>query len=61
MVHEPREALGVTAGREEQPTAIIIDGCTLKSTPERGRRSKQDGPKRRKGSTIHIAIDTLGH
>lgn len=34
---------------------------TLISTPESGHRAGYDGAKRRKGSKIHIAIDTLGH
>jgi DNA-binding LacI/PurR family transcriptional regulator len=33
----------------------------LQSTPESGARAGYDGAKRRKGSKVHIAIDTLGH
>src|ERR1035441_2304026 len=49
------------AGRKGQPTAACIDSRTLQSTPERGARAGYDGAKRRKGSKVHIAVDTLGH
>ena len=48
-------------GRKGQPTAAVIDSRTLQATPERGARAAQDGAKRRKGSRVHIAVDTLGH
>ena len=31
------------------------------SAPESGARAGYDGAKRRKGSKVHIAVDTLGH
>ncbi len=40
---------------------MILDSRTLRSTPESGRRAGYDGAKRKKGSKIHIAVDTLGH
>ena len=49
------------AGRKGQPTAICIDSRTLQSPPESGARAGYDGAKRRKGSKVHIAVDTLGH
>ena len=33
---------------------------TLQSTPESGARAGYDGAKRRKGSKVHAAVDTLG-
>jgi transposase len=48
-------------GRKGQPTAVCIDSRTLQSTPESGARAGYDGAKRRKGSKVHIAVDTLGH
>jgi Transposase DDE domain len=48
-------------GRKSQPTAVVIDSRTLQSTPESGARAGYDGAKRRKGSKVHIAVDTLGH
>ena len=36
MVHDLREILRVSAGRQEQPTAVVIDSRTLQSTPESG-------------------------
>ena len=44
-----------------QPTAVILDGRTMQSTPESGARAGYDGYKRRKGSKVHAAVDTLGN
>ena len=38
-----------------------LDGRTLQSTPESGSRAGYDGYKRKKGSKVHAAVDTLGH
>ena len=48
-------------GRETEPTAVILDGRTIQSTPESGGRAGYDGYKRRRGSKVHAAVDTLGH
>lgn len=48
------------SGRKEQPTAMILDSRTLQSTPESRARAGYDGAKRRKGSKVHAAVDTLG-
>ena len=61
MVHDLRALLRVAAGRDARPTAAILDSRTLQSTPESGARAGYDGAKRRKGSKMHIAVDTLGH
>ena len=46
-------------GRPVTPTAIVIDGRTLQSTPEIGHRAGYDGTKQRKGSKAHITVDML--
>ncbi len=61
IVDDLRALLRVAEGREEQPSAVIIDSRTLQSTPESGGRAGYDGGKRKKGSKVHIAVDTLGH
>lgn len=61
MVYDLRVFLRLAAGRQEQPTAAIFDSRTLQSTPESGGRAGYDGGKRRKGSKVHVAVDTLGH
>jgi transposase len=61
LVHDLRMLLREIAGRNPQPTAAILDGRTLQSTPESGERAGYDGHKRRKGSKVHMAVDTLGH
>jgi transposase len=59
--HDLREILRLAAGRKGKPTAAIFDSRTLQSTPESGGRAEYDGAKRRKGSKMHIAVDTLGN
>jgi transposase len=61
MIHDLRAILRVCAGRNAMPSAVILDGRTLQSTPESGSRAGYDGAKRKKGSKVHIAVDTLGH
>ena len=61
MVDDLRLLLRVAAGRPGQPSAAILDSRTLQSTPESGARGGYDGHKRRKGSKVHAAVDTLGH
>lgn len=53
--------LRVLNGRNEQPSAVILDSRTLQSTVESGGRAGYDGGKRKKGIMVHIAVDTLGH
>jgi transposase len=61
MVHDLREILRMTQGRNAEPTAIVLDSRTLQSSPESGARAGYDGAKKRKGSKVHVAVDTLGH
>ncbi len=61
MAHDLREVLRVAAEKPAQPSAVILDGRTLQSTPESGHRAGYDGYKRKKGSKVHAAVDTLGH
>lgn len=61
MVEDLRLLLREFAGRKGQPSAMILDSRTLQSTPESGARAGYDGAKRRKGSKVHAAVDTLGH
>jgi len=60
VVHDLRELLRVCEGRKAKPSAVILDSRTLQSTPESGGRAGYDGTKRRKGSKVHMAVDTLG-
>jgi len=61
MVDDLGMMLRLADGRDPQPTAVILDGRTLQSTPESGHRAGFDGHKRRQGSKLHAAVDTLGH
>jgi transposase len=61
MVQDLRVLLRLAQGRTEQPSAAIFDSRTLQSTPESGARAGFDGAKRRRGSKMHMAVDTLGN
>jgi len=61
MVNDLRSVLRVARERQSQPSAVILDGRTLQSTCESGPRAGYDGYKRKRGSKVHIAVDTLGY
>jgi len=61
IVHDLRRLLRLAEGRPAQPSAAILDSRTLQSTPESGARAGYDGAKRKRGSKVHLAVDTLGH
>jgi transposase len=61
IVQDLRVVLRLAEGREGQPSAAIFDSRTLQSTPESGPRAGYDGAKRKRGSKVHMAVDTLGH
>src|SRR5271154_5585112 len=61
MVHDLRAILRLLDGRHPDPTAAVIDSRTIQSTPESGGRAGYDGAKKRNGSKVHAAVDTLGH
>jgi transposase len=61
LVYDLRAVLRIAEGRQEMPTAAIFDSRRMQSTPESGGRSGYDGAKRRKGSKVHLAVDTLGN
>ncbi len=61
IAHDLRMIARLVAEREAQPSAAIFDGRTLQSVPESGGRAGYDGAKKKKGSKVHAAVDTLGH
>lgn len=61
IAHDLRMILRMVGERQAQPTAAILDGRTLRSTPESGGRAGYDGAKKKNGSKVHVAVDTLGH
>ena len=61
MAHDLRVLLRLGLDRKADPSAVILDSRTLQSTPESGARAGFDGHKKRKGSKVHAAVDTLGH
>ena len=61
IAHDLRIILRVFSEREHQPSAVIFDARTMLSTPESGGRAGYDGHKKKNGSKVHIAVDTLGN
>ena len=61
LADDLRALLRMASGRSPEPSAAILDSRTLRSTPESGERAGYDGAKRKKGSKVHLAVDTLGH
>ena len=61
LAQDLRALLRLAAGRPEEPSAAIIDSRTLRSTPESGTRAGYDGANRKRGSKVHMAVDTLDH
>src|SRR5215207_6230253 len=61
MVSDLRSMIRAALGRQGQPSAAVLDGRTLQSTCESGARAGYDGYKRKKGSKVHMAVDTLGN
>jgi len=61
LAEDLRALLRTLAGRDAAPSAMILDSRTIQSTPESGGRAGYDGAKKRKGSKVHAAVDTLGH
>jgi transposase len=60
LVQDLRLLVRVLKGRQAQPSAAIFDARVVQSTPESGARAGYSGAKRRKGSKVHVAVDTLG-
>lgn len=61
MAHDLRAMVRLVLARTADPSAVILNSRTILSTPESGGRAGYDGAKKRKGSKVHAAVDTLGH
>ncbi len=60
LVADLRVLLRLAQGRAPAPSASIFDSRTVQGTPESGPRVGYDGHRRRRGSKIHLVVDTLG-
>ena len=62
IVHDLRILLRRAADRPPaSPARRSWTRAPSRSTPESGARAGYDGHKRRKGTKVHVAVDTLGH
>jgi transposase len=61
LAHDLRVILRLVGERGPHPTATIPDGRAMQSTPESGGRAGSDGAKKKNGSKVHVAGDTLGN
>lgn len=60
IVADLRALIRLGEGKSVEPTAAIFDSRTLLGTPESGDRAGYDGHKKKMGSKLHLAVDTLG-
>lgn len=60
LVHDRRIIIRLGDECAPPPSAVILDSRTRQSTPESGGRAGYDGANRRKGSKVHLVVDTLG-
>lgn len=61
IVHDVRVALRLARRRDKQSNAAKFDRRISHLTPESGRRAGYDGHQCKRGSTMHVAVDALGH
>jgi transposase len=59
VVHDLRRVLREAAGRAPEPTAVILDGRTIQSTPESGAGAEYDGHERRRAGALPPAGQPL--
>lgn len=60
IVADLRALIRLGEGKSVAPTAAIFDSRTLQGSVENGDRGGYDGAKRKKGTKLHLAVDTLG-
>ena len=60
IVADLRALIRLGEGKSVEPTAAIFDSRTLRGSVENGDRGGYDGHKRKKGTKLHLAVDTLG-
>ncbi len=61
IVSNLRSILRAAQGRPGQPCTGVLNGRTLQSTVESGARAGYDGHKRKRGTKVNMAFDTLGY
>jgi transposase len=61
VAHDLRAIVRFLSDHNVEPSAAILDGRTLQSTPESGDRAGYDGAKNKKGSKTQADVDTQGN
>jgi transposase len=60
IVADLRALIRLGEGKSVAPTAAIFDSRTLQGSVENGARGGYDGHKRKQGTKLHLAVETLG-
>lgn len=60
MVHDLRALLRMIEGKSPTPRGVTLDARALQSGVESGERAGYDGHERKKGSELHMLVDTMG-
>lgn len=60
LIADLRTLIRLGKGKSIAPTAAIFDSRTVQGAIESGSRAGYEGHKKRKGSKLHLAVDTLG-
>jgi len=61
ITHDLRAIVRFLNERDPEPSAMIFDRRMIQSTPESGDHTGYDGAKKKKGSQVRAAADTLGN
>lgn len=61
IVEDVQPLLCEFGGGKPRLTEVCVDSRTSLSTPKSGAIAGYDGAKRRKGSKVHVAVDTSVH
>ena len=60
MAQDLRVMLRLAKGRKTDSSTAIFDSRTIQSSRGSGKQAEYDGHKRKKGSKVHMVVNTLG-
>lgn len=59
IVYDLPAFISLDQGRDEKPSAGILDGRTMQSSPESGAQAGCDGVEKKKGSKMRLPVYTI--